>query len=184
MKVLGISGSMRREGNTATLVKTVLERCEDAGISTEFVSLAGKEIKPCLGCEKCKEKKWCVIENDDWGEVMERVLECEVLVIGSPTYYFDVCGQLKNFIDRTYSLYHDRKLAGRRAIAVAVHNEKGNKRTLETLEIFLNTHEFSYLGFVRGKGYEAGAVLKDQKAMKEARQLGDKIVRLMKPPND
>ena len=103
----------------------ILERCEEAGIRTEFVSLAGKKILPCLGCEKCKEKKWCVIENDDWNEVMEKVMKCDVLVIGSPTYYFDVCGHLKNFIDRTYSLYHDRKLAGKKGVAVAVHANKG-----------------------------------------------------------
>ena len=56
MKVLGLSGSMRREGNTAQLIRVILQRCEDAGIRTEFVSLAGKKITPCLGCEKCKEK--------------------------------------------------------------------------------------------------------------------------------
>ena len=107
MKVLGISGSMRKDGNTAMLVKVILERCHGAGVTTEFVSLAGKKIHPCLGCEKCKEKKWCVIENDDWDTIAKKILDCDVLVIGSPTYYFDVCGHLKNFIDRTYSLYHD-----------------------------------------------------------------------------
>jgi len=120
MSVLGISGSMRKNGNTSRLIRAVLERCENAGIKTEFISLAGKEIKPCLGCEKCKENDWCVIRNDDWGAIMEKVLECEVLVIGSPTYYYDVCGHIKNFIDRSYSLYHRRQLAGRKAVAVAV----------------------------------------------------------------
>ena len=101
MKVLGISGSMRVDGNTSDLVNVILKRCDEAGIKTEFVSLAGKKINPCLGCEKCKEKKWCVIENDDWDKVIQKVLDCDVLVIGSPTYYYDVCGHLKNFIDRT-----------------------------------------------------------------------------------
>ena len=100
-------------------IKVILKRCEDAGIETEFISLAGKKISACTGCEKCKEKKWCVIENDAWGEIVQKVLDSEVLIIGSPTYYFDVCGHVKNFIDRTYSLYHDRKLSGRKGIAVA-----------------------------------------------------------------
>ena len=59
MNVLGISGSTRRNGNTADLVNVILERCQGAGITTEFVSLAEKKIHPCLGCEKCKEKKGC-----------------------------------------------------------------------------------------------------------------------------
>ena len=73
-----------------------------------------------------------------------------MLVIGSPTYYYDVGGQIKNFIDRTYSLYHDRKLAGRKGVAVAVHANKGAIRTIQTLEGFLSTHEFASLGARQG----------------------------------
>jgi multimeric flavodoxin WrbA len=184
MKVLGISGSMRKDGNTADLVRVILKRCDDAGIRTEFVSLAGKKINPCLGCEKCKETKWCALENDDWGDVIQKVLECDVFIIGSPTYYYDVCGHLKNFIDRTYSLYHDRKLAGRKGIAVAVHAQKGASRTIQTLEGFLSTHEFSSLGSVKGKGYYKGDVLSDEEAVDKAQKIGDKIVRLVKRNHD
>jgi len=183
MKVLGISGSMRKEGNTADLVNVILERCRVAGIKTEFVSLAGKKIHPCLGCEKCKEKKSCVIENDDWEKIINKVLDCDVLVIGSPTYYYDVCGHLKNFVDRTYSLYHDRRLAGRKGVAVAVQAHKGASRTIQTLEGFLSTHEFSSLGSVKGNGYHEGEVLADTEAVEKARKIGDKIVRLINPHN-
>jgi multimeric flavodoxin WrbA len=180
MKVLGLSGSMRKEGNTAQLIKIILRHCKHPEIKTEFVSLAGKRILPCLGCEKCKEKKWCVIENDDWDEIIQKVLDCDVLVIGSPTYYYDLCGHLKNFIDRTYSLFHDRRLAGRKGVAVAVHSHSGANRTLQTLEGFLSTHEFSSLGSVAGTGYEEGAVLKDNDAVKKAEKIGGKIVHLIK----
>ena len=184
MKVLGLSGSMRKNGNTAQLIRVILKRCEDAGLETEFVSLAGKRVLPCIGCEKCKERKWCIIENDDWSEVAQKVLDCEVLVIGSPTYYYDVCGHLKNFIDRTYSLYHDRKLAGRKGIAVAVNAQSGANRTIQTLEGFLSAHEFASLGSVKGKGYEEGEVLNDTEAIAKAQKTGDKIVRLLRPHYD
>jgi multimeric flavodoxin WrbA len=184
MKVLGLSGSMRKEGNTSQLIKVVLERCESAGVKTEFISLAGKKINPCLGCEKCKELKWCIIENDDWSDVIMKVLDCDVLVIGSPTYYYDVGGHIKNFIDRTYSLYHDRKLAGHKGVAIAVHASSGASRTIQTLEGFLSTHEFSSLGWVKGKGYKEGDVLKDVEAMNKAKKIGDKIVRLLRPNHD
>ena len=184
MKVLGISGSMRKNGNTAQLIKVVLAQCKDAGIRTEFVSLAGKKILPCLGCGKCKEKKWCVIENDDWDEIAKKMLDCEVLVIGSPTYYYDVCGHLKNFIDRTYSLYHDRKLAGRKGIAVAVNASKGADRAVKTIEGFLSTHEFASLGSITGSGVDEGDILKDAKAVAHAKKVGDKIVRLLLPHHD
>jgi multimeric flavodoxin WrbA len=184
MKVLGISGSMRREGNTAQLIKVILRRCEDAGIKTEFVSLAGKKIMPCMGCEKCKVEKWCINGTDDWNAIVKKVVDCDVLVIGSPTYYYDVCGHLKNFIDRTYSLYHDRKLAGRKGVAVAVHANKGAVRTIQTIEGFLSAHEFASLGSVKGTGYAEGSVLDDNEAVHKAQKIGDKIVRLVKRHND
>lgn len=180
MKVLGISGSMRKDGNTSILVKEILKHCESGGLKTEFVSLAGKKIHPCLGCEKCKEKKWCVIENDDWDKIIQKVLDADVLIIGSPTYYYDVCGHVKNFIDRTYSLYHDRKLAGRKGVAVAIHANKGATRTIQTLEGFLSTHEFSSLGSVKGTGYHEGDILKDAEALQKAKKTADKIIRLVK----
>jgi multimeric flavodoxin WrbA len=180
MKVLGLSGSMRKDGNTAQLIQVILNRCKEQDIDTEFISLAGKKILPCLGCEKCKEKKWCVIENDDWGDIIDKVLQADVVIIGSPTYYYDVSGQLKNFIDRTYSLYHDRKLAGRNGVAVAVHSQKGANRAIQTIEGFLSTHEFSSMGSVAGCGYEEGDVLKNPQAVQKAEKIGDKIIRLVK----
>ncbi len=184
MKVLGLSGSMRKDGNTAQLTKVILKRCEDAGVETKFISLAGKKILPCLGCEKCKKTKWCVIEKDDWSAIAQEILDCEVLIIGSPTYYYDICGQLKNFIDRTYSLYHDRKLAGRKGVALAVQASKGANRTIQTIEGFLSSHEFSSLGSVKGVGYEEGAVMNDEEAVRKAEKTGDKIVRLLRPHHD
>jgi multimeric flavodoxin WrbA len=184
MRVLGLSGSMRKDGNTAQLVKVILQRCEDAGIKTDFVSLAGKKITPCLGCEKCKERKWCINEADDWNEIAHKLMRCDVFIIGSPTYYYDVGGQVKNFIDRTYSLYHDRKLAGKKGVAVAVHANKGATRAIQTIEGFLSAHEFASLGAVKGTGYHEGDVLNDTEAVKKAQKIGDKIVHLLKPHED
>jgi multimeric flavodoxin WrbA len=181
MKVLGLSGSMRKDGNTAQLIQVILGQCEKAGLKTEFVSLAGKKIHPCIGCLKCKEKNWCVIENDDWGTIAQKVVDCEVLVIGSPVYYYDVTGQLKNFIDRTYSLYHDRRLAGKKGIAVAVNASMGAERAAATIEGFLGAHEFASLGAVTGTGTDEGDIMKDAKAVAHAKKTGDKIVRLLKP---
>jgi len=44
----------------------------EAGIETEYLSLAGMDIRPCTGCEACKEAKWCVTEDDDWAAVQRR----------------------------------------------------------------------------------------------------------------
>ena len=56
MKVLGISGSMRKDGNTADLVNVILDRCHINGIKTEFISLSGKKIHPCLAVRNAKKR--------------------------------------------------------------------------------------------------------------------------------
>jgi multimeric flavodoxin WrbA len=181
MSVLGISGSMRKNGNTAMLVTAILDRVREAGIETEFLSLADMDIQPCTGCEACRDAKWCVREDDDWAGVAQKMIDSEVLVLGAPTYYYDINGQTKNLIDRTYSLYHDRRLSGRRAVAVAVCADRGGERSLETIEGFLNTHEFSYLGYVCGRGYAPGDILKDERAMRSAARVAGTIVRYLRP---
>lgn len=180
MKVLGISGSMRRKGNTAILVQKVLEKVAEKNdaIATEYISLADYEIGPCIACMKCKEEKKCVLTNDTWDSVAEKMLDCDVLVIGTPVYYYDVCGQMKNFIDRTYSMYHDRKLTGKYVVTIAIQAEKGADRALETLEGFANTHEFSFIGEIEGHAAEEGEILRDDKALKEAEKIATKIAAL------
>lgn len=181
MKVLGISGSMRNQGNTAMLIKRILAHIQAEGcseIDTEFVSLAGKDIKPCIGCELCRDKRWCV-RGGDWDDIAEKVMDCDVLIIGAPTYFYDVNGQTKNFIDRTYSLYHDRKLGGKNAVVVAVCADRGCERTLETLEGFVNTHNFSSLGYISGRGFGEGEVLRDEHAVKKAIDIAEKIMKLL-----
>jgi len=182
MKVLGISGSMRPNGNTSILVRRIIDYIEKEGcdeFETEFISLSGKKISPCIGCGKCRETKWCVIGNDDWDTIAEKILDCDVLIIGSPTYYYDVNGQTKNLIDRTYSFFHDRKLSGKYAVVVSVCADRGGERTLETLEGFVNTHEFSYLGYIAGKGFNEGDVQNDMAAMDKSTQIGERILKIV-----
>ncbi|TFG90938.1 MAG: flavodoxin family protein, partial [Candidatus Atribacteria bacterium] len=71
-----------------------------------------------------------------------------------------------------------------KGIAVAVHAQKGASRTIQTLEGFLSSHEFSSLGSVTAKGYQKGDVLSDKEAVERAQKIGDKIIRLVKRNRD
>ncbi len=174
MQVLGISGSVREDGNTATLVRMVLDEAAKAGIACEYVSLSGLSIGPCTGCERCMKEDFCTV-CDDWDPIAERMLEAKVLVLGSPTYYYDVNGQTKNLIDRTYSLYHRRRLAGRGGVALAVQANAGGARAVETIEGFLSAHEFVSLGSVVGTGYHAGEVARDESTAAAVRETAGRI---------
>ncbi len=102
--ILGINGSTRKIGNTAKLLKRVLDYAKDyakkEGAKTEILHLIDKDINPCLSClaeEKCKYP--CNIK-DDMQEIFELLKKVDCLILGSPTYWYSLSGLMKNFIDR------------------------------------------------------------------------------------
>ena len=106
MKVLGISCG-RRLSNTEILVKEALMGAEEAGAEVEIIRLQDLELKPCTGCnscvidlfERCGPGK-CVIRNDDFLFIDDKVMECDGLILGSPIYEKSPTGQLKVLSDR------------------------------------------------------------------------------------
>ncbi|MDD1723797.1 MAG: flavodoxin family protein, partial [Methanospirillum sp.] len=143
MRVLAISGSHLPKGNTSTLIGMITGNIEGAdipGLRIKKVTLSRRTIHPCRGCGKCMEKGRCVL-SDDFESIARKMMKSDLIIIGSPVYFHDVTGQVKNLIDRTYSLWHERRLKGKKVIPVAVSAESGEDRALETLRIWAQAQE-------------------------------------------
>lgn len=98
--ILAINGSARKNGNTAKLLKKVLDYAKKEGAKAEILHLIDKNIKPCTSClaeENCKYP--CNIK-DDMQEIFKLLEKADCLVLGSPTYWYSLSGLMKNFIDR------------------------------------------------------------------------------------
>jgi len=103
MRVIAINGSMRKErSSTNHILKPFLEGMELAGAQTEQIMLGHLNIKPCLGCFLCwvKSPGKCV-QDDDMAEVLEKYVQADLIIMGTPLYHYTMSGLLKNFIDRT-----------------------------------------------------------------------------------
>ena len=103
MHVMAINGSPRKEkSSTYHILAPLLEGMRAAGATTELVHLGHLQIKPCLGCFLCwvKTPGKCV-QKDDMAAVLERFVQADMLVFGTPLYHYNVSGLMKNFIDRT-----------------------------------------------------------------------------------
>ena len=76
MKVVGINGSARKDGNTAILINYVFRELEKEGIETEMVQLSGKDIRGCKACFKCFDNKdgHCAVDNDYLNECIDRMI--------------------------------------------------------------------------------------------------------------
>ena len=100
MKILGLNGSPRKEGNTGFLVKYTLEKLEEKGIKTEQINLADYKINQCRGCYECVKAKKCTIKEDDFPEIFEKMVESDGFILGSPSYHSSMTPRLKAVLDR------------------------------------------------------------------------------------
>jgi multimeric flavodoxin WrbA len=103
MKIVGILGSPRKNGNTEILLDVALEEARKNGALVSKISLRNKSVAPCNGCLKCVKTGTCVIK-DDMGEIYKKMLESDGIVWASPVYFWSMSGQTKIVMDRTYAL--------------------------------------------------------------------------------
>lgn len=104
MKIIAINGSPRKNWNTRSLLKKALEGAESVGAETELINLYELDYKGCVGCLGCKLKEGgnyghC-IKNDDLKSVLERIKNCDGIILGSPIYLGDITAALRAFWER------------------------------------------------------------------------------------
>lgn len=104
MKVVAINGSPNPKGNTALALDRVRAVLEKSGIETERVEIGKGALHGCIACGYCGEKKSgrCVFNDDMLNGVMDKLIEADGLVVGSPVYYAGINGALKSFLDRAF----------------------------------------------------------------------------------
>jgi multimeric flavodoxin WrbA len=103
MKILGINGSARRDGNTAMMIERIFETLRSDGFQCEMVQLSGKQISGCRACDNCIRMKneRCVIEGDMVNEIIEKMKEADCIILGSPVYFSNITPEMKALIDRS-----------------------------------------------------------------------------------
>jgi len=135
-KVLGISGSLREDGNTEYLVRYALALFDPALFHTELVSLRNLEIKPCRGCYGCKNKPGkCAQEGDDFNFVYQKMVEADGLIIGSPVYFSSAHPQLMALLDRAgfIHLWSGERFAGKVGGPITVARRAGHNMAFAQL---------------------------------------------------
>jgi len=187
MKVIAFSGSARKDGNTAILLSMVLDELKAAGIETELYQLAGKPIQGCIACMKCFENKnkRCAVDKDIVNECIQKMVEADGILLGSPTYFADLSASMKALIERAgmvgraNSDMYQRKVG---AGVVAV-------RRAGAYHVFSSLNAFFLIGqmIVPGSSYWnlahgrlPGEVKTDEEGVKTMKQLGQNMAWLMK----
>lgn len=176
-KVLVISTSLRKNGNSETLAKYFADGAVSAGNETELISLAGKTINFCRGCLACQKLQKCVI-SDDSDEIVEKMKNADVICFASPIYYYEMSGQMKVLLDRTNPLYpSDYKFRDIYFLSSAAENESGvDEKAVNGLQGWIDCFEKAQLkGTVFAGGVNNIGDIKKHTALKSAFELGKNV---------
>jgi multimeric flavodoxin WrbA len=189
MKILGLVGSHRRNGNSYLILKEALKRCNE---EVEIVQLADMRIDWCNACGLCKDTMKCVIE-DDAGVIFDKIVEADAVLFSVPRY-LPIPSKFMALIERIGALYHHRleadpdfnlPLKGK-PFGLVVVSAGGGSQALEALKeiVFqiihcwhmkpITTDSYPYLG-VLAQGEKVGEVLEDKKAVEQVRELIKKL---------
>ncbi len=183
--ILAVSGSPRKEGNTEILLNAALEPFIKEGHAVHRFYLSVREVGPCIACEACEEDGVCVVKDDLQG-LLEKLLLCDAMILGSPVYNRNITAQLLAVFNRFHSITHKRPFKDRiffgGAIAVGgAPNSQGI--TLTVLHNFLLSLGIcavpAVLNGVSVLARKKGEVLNQPKSLSDARVLGENILRVL-----
>lgn len=105
-KILILSGSPRKGGNSDTLCNEFMRGATEAGHQVEKIRLADKKINYCTGCGVCNTTHHCV-QQDDMAEILDKLIKADVIVLATPVYFYAMNAQMKTLIDRCVPRYTD-----------------------------------------------------------------------------
>lgn len=172
-KVLILSGSPRKGGNSDILCDEFMKGANESGNEVEKIRVVEKKIGYCRACYICKETGICAIK-DDMAEILQKMIDADVIVLASPVYFYSIDAQLKTVIDRTVARWLEVKNKEFYYIMTAADEEKESLET--TLACFRGYADCvegaKEMGVIYGTGvYEKGEV-KNTNAMNEAYEMG------------
>jgi multimeric flavodoxin WrbA len=182
-KVLGIMGSPRRNGNTHILVSKILEGAAGQGAETELIFLDKLKIRECDGCHACWQGKECS-KKDDMNNLYGKIAGSDILVFGTPVYWYGPTALMKALIDRFvyFGCPENRIKIKGKAAALAIPYEEENNETGEFVAAFFEK-SFNYLELrlaakilVPGVA-EKGDILKKEVVLARALELGRRLTR-------
>jgi len=182
-KVLGVIGSPRKNGNTHVLVSQILEAVHSEGISTEVIFLNDLSIEECDGCHVCWKTEKCV-KTDDMSNLYQKIIESDVIIFGTPIYWYGPTALMKGFIDRFvyFNGPKNRKKIKDKLAVIAIPFEEENDETAAPVVSFfkrsLNFLGVKLIGKIIVPGVTLrGEVKKKKEYMDKAYELGRKIAK-------
>jgi multimeric flavodoxin WrbA len=193
MRVAAFNCSPRKNGNTSRMIYVVLGELEKQGISTEFIQVGKKKIRGCIACYKCREKKDSKCHGGKDGDILndclEKMIEADGIIIGSPTYFSNISTEAKALIDRAGLVARMNGDLFKRKVGAAVIAARrgGAVPAFSAVNYFFLIGQMIVPGSTYwnlGYGLDPGDVEKDEEGIKTMQDLGVNMSWLLKRLNE
>lgn len=190
VRILGIAGSPRQNGNTSLLLHEALKGARDAGATINKIIVCNRDIYPCQGCGDCHRDGTCLLD-DDMDRIYNLTLSSQGIILAAPIYFNSLNAQVKALIDRHQCIWARKNLLGeevtdaatrhaRRGLFLSVASADDPRSfdgALRVVDIFFDVLDIRYyerLLFFRME--EKGAVKKHPTALRDAYAAGEHLV--------
>lgn len=176
-KVLILSGSPRKEGNSDLLCDEFMRGAIESGNQVEKIRVADKIVIPCHACYYCRKSGGKCVITDDMGEILQKMIDADVIVLASPVYFYSIDAQLKAVIDRTVARWLEVKNKEFYFIATCADEKKQSiERTFECFRGYVDCVEGAKeMGVIYGTGvYKKGEII-GTPAFAQAYEMGKSV---------
>ena len=174
MKILALIGSPRKGSNTDTLVEKILEGAKENGHISKKIYLYDYEILPCIDCRNCKRGLYICTIEDMMQEIYSKMENADLIIFGTPIYWYGPTGQMKLLIDRMRPFIETGKLRGKKGVIVSP-SEEGPKACGPLIQMFKMSFDYlgmEFAGKILATAYERGEIKNNQKELKSAFEFG------------
>lgn len=176
-KVLILSASPRRGGNSDTLCDEFLRGALEAGLAAEKIRVSDQNIRYCTGCGVCNSTHQCV-QKDDMAAILNKMVAADVIVMATPVYFYTMDAQMKTLIDRSVPRYTEMRDQDFYFIVSAADTDAANlEKTIEgfrgfTADCLTNAHE---KGVLYATGVWKKGEVQHTAAMQQAYMMGRNV---------
>ncbi len=182
-EILIVKSSFRKKSNSNLLAERVAEGARERGHQVQEIDISRLQIGPCRGCEGCLQpgSNFCV-NKDDMHRFYPAVQAAEALIFASPVYWFNLCGQIKQFIDRCFAVAVSpdggvSPFAGKKIGAVLTYGDddpfdSGCVNALRSLQDICAFTGAKWMPAVYGSAYKEGEIARNMALLEKARKYG------------
>lgn len=184
IKIISILGSPNPKGNTASILNEIERPFLEEGLKLSRYCLSEYNINYCMGCKLCYNDNNGCVQDDDAFLIMKELFTSDIVIVSSPSYWGDVTGQLKVFIDRCTPYGNTNKTIGAtksaKGVAFAVRagqNKEENKKLVATIEHFLGHLSIPLLSSFTVEGVDSAEdLVNNPDILKRAYEFGKTLV--------